>query len=562
MTNDTGATSSAASGKPSGTEPPTRGPVLPASLHIVRVAAEIVVAITSAILFTVWSRTIEVDPLTRVGQVSGLAALQLRFAVLGATGVGVLVLVEKRRPAIFRLYALPLTCAAIAGMASGLVGGGLEIALHGTPWGLYVNHGDAAEVTRWSELWLQGKPFPETFPPLSGYAMAALQDWFDQPSGFALKDLQIFVTALYGPAAYLSWRLILRPVPALAIGVLTMMPFIEQYKPYTQIVVVIFIPVLVKFLQVVRHSSGMTIRAALLRGIAFGLGFAVLFLTYSGWFVWASPGAAVALAMLIPWRSEKKPALLFIAVTALTFVVFGWVHLQGLIGLASGTAPDNYQYFDTKTDPAYIAMWRDDAPGAAAIGAWPPFGEFAGVGVFTLLLALGIAVAIGLGWRRTVLIGISLPLVSAWLMRQLLASLMYQSGLVRLYPRTTVFILLGLLLLSGFAMFWTIQLVRARLDLSPQAKDHVDPGDEPGGPAAWRPAAWRPDRVPVGLLVVPLLFVIGSAGSSLADRYMPADPASHSAFDTSVFAWVAQETRMPDGHCAEHVSTCPYDSPG
>jgi galactan 5-O-arabinofuranosyltransferase len=55
---------------------------------------------------------------------------------------------------------------------------------------------------------------------------------------------------------------------------------------------------------------------------------------------------------------------------------------------------DRYFYFDTSVEPAYIAMWRNDLPGD--VGPWPPPGELAGVGVFTLLLVVGLGAAVAL----------------------------------------------------------------------------------------------------------------------------------------------------------------------
>ena len=120
---------------------------------------------------------------------------------------------------------------------------------------------------------------------------------------------------------------------------------------------------------------------------------------------------------------------------------------------AGAPCPDNFFYFDTCTDPAYIAMWRNDRPfGAGSV--WPPLGELGGVGVFTVLLTIGAGVALGLAWRRTVVIGIGFVIVGAWLVRMLLAGQMYATNTVRLYPRTTMVVLYGLLLLTGLAVFF------------------------------------------------------------------------------------------------------------
>ena len=121
--------------------------------------AEIVVAIASSALFVAWSRAIDVNPLVRVGQVSGLAALQLRFAVLCVLVVAALLLIELLRLR-FAPFARKLACAAVAGLSSGLVAGGIVVALHGTPWGLFVNQSDVGSwMPQWTQLVLDGNRF-------------------------------------------------------------------------------------------------------------------------------------------------------------------------------------------------------------------------------------------------------------------------------------------------------------------------------------------------------------------------------------------------------------------
>ncbi len=522
--------------------------------------AEVVVAVGTALLFAAWSLTIDVNPVVRVGQVSGLAALQLRFAIVCVVIVAVLLFIELRLPRAAP-HARAIGCAAVAGLSSGLVAGGIVVALNGTPWGLSINYSDTGWMQQWVETIVDGQSIPAHYPPLPLYALAALQDWGDQPFGYAFKVFEIVVTALYGPAAYLMWRLTLAPLPALAIGVVTMVPFIEPFKPYTLIVLVMLMPLLIKFLDVLRRCSSMSSMRAIVTGAGFGAGFGVLFLTYSGWFVWGAVGAVVAVLVLLPWRTGLRPALLILGSTLLTFVAVAWVHIRGLLS-QTGAVQDAYMYFDTDTDPAYIAMWRDDMPGDAATGAWPPLAEFAGVGVFTLLLIAGLALAIGLGWRRTVVIGIGLPMVSAWLLRQYFASQMYDSGLVRLYPRTTMFILLGLLLLGAFAIFFAVDRIRdelrrrALLELTEPdttTAAAVDEANESAGDTLEgndaSDARRTPRRVwraaPVALLLIPLMFTFASTGSATADRFMPAGGGG----DRKFMAWISHNTVLPDGTC-------------
>ena len=90
-----------------------------------------------------------------------------------------------------------------------------------------------------------------------------------------------------------------------------------------------------------------------------------------------------------------------------TFVAVAWRHLLGLLA-PTGGVNDAYFYFDTNTDPAYFAMWRNDRPGDVAAAGWPPPGELGYVGLFTLILVLGVGVALWLGWRRTTVLSLGL----------------------------------------------------------------------------------------------------------------------------------------------------------
>ena len=196
---------------------------------------------------------------------------------------------------------------------------------------------------------------------------------------------------------------------------------------------------------------------------------------------------------------------------------------------------DRYFYFDTAVDPAYIAMWRNDLPGNT--GPWPPPGELAGVGVFTLLLVIGLGGAVALGGRRTAVVTLCSVLAGAWLLRLWFASQMYATGTVQLYPRTSAEILYCLLLLVGVR---GAVRVRARREPARGAR----------GPGQGRRSGWAPVRRPavaatVGGLCAALLFAL-SAGSSLADRYLPRNDGS-----VARLAYVAQMVRQPDGTCPD-----------
>jgi hypothetical protein len=514
--------------------PPVDEPTRPSAwLRPLLVLIEVVAAVVPAVLFVWWARTINVDPLTRVGQVSGLAALQFRFALVSIALVVALIVAHRFAPARFHEAATRIGCAMVAGLASALVAGGAAVAVRHTPWALWADGGDNRWIMEWVHRLLDGQSIPNYYPPLSIWMLTGWSKLSGQPPEYALQEIQLVGAALYGPAAYLAWRLTLRPVWALGIGVVACLPFIEPIKPYAQITLVMLIPVLVKFLHVVRYAGRLSLRRAGLLGVVFGAGIGLLFLLYSGWFVWAALGVIVAFCVVTPWRTALSRVAVLGGATLVTFVAVGWVHLSGLLS-NSGGASDNYFYFDTNTEPAYIAMWRNDR-GVGAGPVWPPLGELGGVGLFTILLAIGAGVAIWFGWRRTVVLTLGCAAVSAWLMRMYLASESYATLTVRLYPRTTMIILYCLLLLTGLGVYFAVTWLRDRprpLSLTPLS-----------------PAPARLVRPPLGLLLVPLLFFFASAGSATADRYMPqAAPGS-----MGYFTYIAQTHKLLDGGCAQYA---------
>ncbi|WP_326552828.1 hypothetical protein [Micromonospora sp. NBC_01813] len=485
------------------------------------ISAEVVVSIGVAFGFLAWSSTIDVDPLDRRGQVSGLAALQFRFAVLAAVLVVAMLVAHRLLAPAHRHHAVRVGCAAAAGLATGLVAGGIAVALDGTRTSLWAGGGDYEWILDWTAKLWAGQEISDHYPPVVFWLIGAWASLTGQEHLFALKDLQLAGTALFGPAAYLAWRLVLRPVWAVAIGVLAMLPLIEPVKPYPQITLVMLLPVLVKFLSVLRGADRLSQRRALVSGLLAGVGFGLLFLLYSGWYVWCAGGMLLACAFLAPWRHGWRPAMLLGGAAVASFLAVGWVHLRGLLAPTGGTS-DDYFYFDTDTEPTYIAMWRNDRP--ADVGpVWPPVGELGGVGVFTLLLAAGLGAAIVLGWRRSIVIAAGACATSAWFMRMWLASEQWETQTVRLYPRTTAVVLYCLLVLAGFGVMLAIRHWRRRLDGEPR-----------------RPTA------PAGLLLIPVLFVFASAGSATADRYMPDERADHAGY----FAWIAQTKPYPDGRCS------------
>jgi galactan 5-O-arabinofuranosyltransferase len=487
---------------------------------------EVAVAVAAAVVSVQLSRSVTVDPLGRVGQVSGLAALDLRFVLLGLAVLAAC-LATARHPRVFAVVGR-LACAAVAGLATGLVAGGVLLALRGTDWPLFANWGDSGQLIRWADDIIAGRPVPAAYPPVVLHVIARWAELTGDSTASALRTVQVASTALFGPLAYLSWRLVLAPVWALAAALVAGMPMLEPYKPYTTVVLVVLVPVLIAFLRVLRRAASLTWPRVAVAGLGTGLALGVLFCVYSGWFVWSAPGALVAALAVLPWRTAAVRGLALLGLTTVGLVAVAWPHLLGLLA-ASGTVQDRYFYFDTATEPAYIAMWRNDLPGD--VGAWPPPGELAGVGLFTGLLVVGLGVAVAVAGRRTAVLTVCALLAGAWVLRFAIASQMYATGTVQLYPRTTAEILYCLLLLAVLAAFYGSR----RLQDAWRARTVAGNGH-----------AARPVAPVMGALGAALLLAL-SMGSATADRYLPRNDGS-----VGLLAYVAQHVRQPDGTCPGH----------
>jgi hypothetical protein len=499
-------------------EPPSR------FARAANAVGEVVVCLGAAIGTMALSGSVEVDPLDRMGQVSGLAALDLRFVLLGLA-VLVACVATAGHPRVFRVVGR-LACAAVAGLATGLVAGGIVLALHGTTWGLFANWGDSGQLIRWADDILAGRPVPPDYPPVALHLIARWAQLTGDSTAGALRTSQLVGTALFGPVAYLSWRLVLAPVWALAVALVAAMPLLEPYKPYTTVVLVALVPLLVVFLRLLRGAGTPTWTRLALAGAPTGVALGVLFSLYSGWFLWSAPGALVAVLVRFPWRAPVR-GLALLAVTAAGLVAVAWPHLFGVIA-AAGRVQDRYFYFDTAVEPAYIAMWRNDLPGN--VGPWPPPGELAGVGVFTVLLVVALGVAVAVAGRRTAVLTAGTLLAGAWVLRLAIAARMYETQTVQLYPRTTAEILFCLLLMAVLAARYGGRRVQD----------------------AWRARAVAGNgRVPrnamplIGALCAALLLAL-SMGSATADRYLPRNDGS-----VGLLAYVAQHVRQPDGRCPQ-----------
>lgn len=491
------------------------------------VLAEAVVSIGMAILMVLLARRLEINPMDRVGQVSGLAALQLRYALLALVFLVAVIVAARTRWALSPL-AERLAAAAVAGLTTGLVAGAVAVALRGSHWGLNASFGDGAAITRTVRLVMDTGSMQADYPPGSIYGLA----WYSQLTGSspdqALKAAQILGTAMFGPVAYLTWRLLLPPLWALGIGIVPALPLIEPYKFYVTIMLVVLIPLLLKLLQVLRRAATVPWSRLVLTGVGIGSAMGLVFLIYSGWFVWSAPGVIVTALVVFPWRTGFLRGLTLTAVTTFMFVLVSSRHLFGLL-TASTSVKDQYFHIDTWVEPAYFVMGKGDLPGANP-GPWPPPGELGGVGLFTILLFVGLVTLIVVARRRTIVIALSSIIAGAWVLRFHFASQMYGTDSVQLYPRTSTQLLYCFLLACAFAFYYIArsETVRARL------------------------ARLSPSSASIGLLAG-LMLLTASAGSAIGDKYMPRS-------DNSVgsLAYTAQVTRGPDGKCSRFTSPDRY----
>ena len=197
----------------------------------------------------------------------------------------------------------------MAGLTTGLIAGGILLALRGTDWPLFADAGDSGQLLRWADALLAGRPIPADYPP----AMIHLIAWGSELTGDstprALRALQVGGTALFGPVGYLAWRLLLAPAWALAVTLVAALPLLEPYKPYTTVVLVVLVPVLIALLGELRGVADARWRRVVLVGLGAGVALGLLFVSYSGWFVWSGPGVLAAALALFPWRSAPARGL-------------------------------------------------------------------------------------------------------------------------------------------------------------------------------------------------------------------------------------------------------------
>lgn len=500
---------------------------------------EAAVAFAAALVLPLLARRLKLNPLDRIAQVSGLAAVQLRFALLGLVLVAAVMLAMRLRRGRHFDLATRIASAGIAGLASGFVAAGAVMALLGTPWPMFGLNGDTGRLVEWAHAVANGRPSGSAvYPPLPLYTLGYYAEWFHGGNtAYAFKDLQILGAAAFGPLVYLAWRMLLSPVRALAFGVVPAFALIDSYKPYSQTVLVLLVPVLVAMVVALRRSSAEGWRALLLKGAGFGALLGVLFLTYSGWFLWSAAGVLFAALLYFPWRTGPAKGAAFMGATLAAFLVVAGRYL--VVMLKEGQTTKDYNFrFDNFTDPAYYLMWRTDMPGK--VGDWPPPGEFGGVGLFALVTFVCLGAAIWLGLRKPLVVTIAAMFVSAWVMRMYIASHMYETQTVQLYTRTNNQLLYcGLILCALVAHLISLRLAERRSGAAALA-----PTDTPAAVAPVRGGGFPGREGAVIGALCALLLLLGTVSSSMSDRLMPAQDGTY-----RILPWVSHTVRQQNGKC-------------
>jgi galactan 5-O-arabinofuranosyltransferase len=267
-----------------------------------------------------------------------------------------------------------------------------------------------------------------------------------------------------------------------------------------------------------------------------GAALGVLFLAYFGWFLWSAPGFVVALLIAVPWRERRALPRVAVLLAVAVGVFFAITHQILIAVLTKGSQEtDQYFYFDTDVRPTYFEHWFDDRP-PPGLGPWPVPGGLGGVDVFAVLLFLGLGLALVLGSRRIEVLLIATLIGGAWLLRFLLASRMYVTQSVQLYPRTSVELLYGFLLATGLAM---MLIVRHATTLTTRFAALL-------GTASAVALRFRAGAA-AGLLTGSLL-LLASMADTVGDVYMPRDDSGNGQL-----AYRAYTSIELDGTCPQFM---------
>ncbi|MFD7629595.1 hypothetical protein ACFV7Q_26815 [Streptomyces sp. NPDC059851] len=520
-------------------------------------AAEVAVCLAAAIGFMLLSRHISVNPTVRLGQVSGLAALQKYAALIGLPLLALLLYTAYRGAARRHRIVKRLVCAALAGLATGVIAGGVVVALRGTPHPLGGQEGDPGVLIDMANSFLHDEGMSGIYPPAFPALMALwakIRYHGRGETGFALHDLQIFFTAVAGPMAYLSWRLLLRPFWALLIAVPAAVLFLDPIRPYSHVVMIVLLPLLGYWLRHMRRAGRLGLQQLLLRGAAAGVIFGALFLWYSGWYVWAAPGAAVLALFLFPWREGTavcKRAGLFVGTTVLTAGIVGAPLLYQMLRLGAEN-PDRYAFLSVYADPGYVLGWVSDRSGTLTYQTWPVAGEMAGQSGFALLLLFGVGLGLGLGLRHVMVRTAGAVLAGAWFARFWFASHMAHDKAVQLFPRTTWIIMYCLMILAVFGMMAVVHRGSGWIERTLRA---ARAGAADGAGAA-RVIPLRVVRqFAAGMVCVLALFAAMGTSWSV-NRYMPSADVDSMGID----AYRAHTIQKRDGSCPRFSPTKKCDA--
>ncbi|MER7517912.1 hypothetical protein [Streptomyces sp. NPDC126499] len=492
---------------------------------------EIIVAVAAALGFTVWGLSVGNSPITRVGQVSGLSNLQLRFAVLTLVVLAVVGWATVRATPRVRRLTTRLAAAAIAGLSTGFLGAGQVFALRGTPWPLNGPFGDNNRILGWAEEVLHTGAMDGFYPPAVPYVIGyvAKVGLFDGEPALAFKWVFIAFVALTGPAAYLLWRMCLKPLPALAVGLLPALQQTLPHKPYSPLVLVLLLPLIAKLLMWLRASPRFSTRGTALRGGFLGLLFGLLFLIYSGWHLWSLPGVLVAVLFFYPWHTGRLRGLLFLGSSLLGFLLVAGVYLRVLLGATS--TRDQWCSGYTLTEPAYIGTTPLSGLAWDEPGEYPGFGEFSGLHMYAVIVLIGLGFAVALGLRKAVVVAPLACFGSAWLIRFFLAGRMEADQQVQLFPRTILQIQVTLTALTVLACV----LAAGRLVPLLRRLRAGDTGER--------------RFTAVGVLLA-MALAGGMIGSFFSNQYLPTHPDEKLA---GTLAWRAHQFAKPDGDCPKYA---------
>lgn len=490
-------------------------------------------------------------PLDRNSQVSGLAALQLRFLVPALAGVALLV--ATRKTPARRVWSSRYAFAVLPGLMSGFVGGGVLLALKGVALPMNGTVGDAGDMERWALGLQHGQAVNPAYPPLFPRFVWLVAKFEHDNVFLGLKFAEIITAAVLGPAVYLAWRLVVGRAWACTIAVLYTGALSEPYKSYEPVVLGILIPVAIALIAYLRKIGDKSYKRLAITGLLVGLGIGIIFITFSGPFYWAALGFAVSALAVFPWPAWRN-ALVFLGTMGVGFLAVGWHLVQGLLN----AAPDPYFFFQTDQDPGYPFLYITDMPGPLSKGVWPPVPEAAGVDVFAALMVIAVGVALWLGYRKLPILVTASVLAGSWLMRFYLASEMYHDKLVRYWPRTTSVVIYCFLILTVFAVMAAAEKIQERYEAlltirgggttesaeavtRSESETGSDTAGTTGDDETDRPLATRsrgrravtPSRtattsVGAGLVAAAfaLTFFAGMAGSAGADKIMPKQDGS------------------------------------